>query len=232
MTRQDRLFSLLSLVMLGLTLLIVVYYIIIAVNPMTGLNPFPPDPAEAGWIVATGTPTTTPTETPVPTWTPTNTPTITPTPPPSFTPTITPTPEPTTPPPTPVPTATPTPRVTRSPYPFTYEISYETPYYGCAWMGVAGTVQDIDGNPLTGYPIHVWGGGIDTVVTSGDKQMYGNSGWEQFFNNAPMDAQGVFRVQIHARDNPNHPPISEEIVLNFDGFCSNSLALINFVKNH
>jgi hypothetical protein len=47
-----------------------------------------------------------------------------------------------------------------------------------------------------------------------------------------MDAAGIFRVQIHARDNPDHPPVSEEIVLNFEGFCSKSLALINFVKNH
>jgi hypothetical protein len=233
MSQQDRLFSLLSLVMLGLTLLTIIYYITIVVNPMTGLNPFPPDPA--GFIVATSTPTPIPTETPVATWTPTRTPTITPTPPPSFTPTITPTPEPTVPPtdtPTPSLTPSPTPRVTRSPYPFTYELSYETPYYGCAWMGVAGTVQDIDGNPLEGYPIHIWGGGIDVVVTSGDKQMYGDSGWEQFFNNAPMDAAGIFRVQIHARDNPDHPPVSEEIVLNFEGFCSKSLALVNFVKNH
>ncbi len=37
-------------------------------------------------------------------------------------------------------------------------LNYETSYYGCAWMGVAGTVVDIDGNPLMGYPVHVWGG--------------------------------------------------------------------------
>jgi hypothetical protein len=99
-------------------------------------------------------------------------------------------------------------------------------------MGVAGTVQDIDGNPLTGYPIHIWGGGIDTVVNSGSKQMYGDAGWEQFFNNKPQEVRGVFRVQIHSRDNPNHPPISSEIVLDFPGFCSQSLARIVFIKNH
>jgi hypothetical protein len=215
--------------MLGLTVLTLLCYISIAINPYLFWNPFPPDPNRL--VVATVTPTPTPWRTAAATWTPTTTPTVTPTAPPSFTPTVTPTPGPTTPPPTRAPTATPTPRVTRSPYPFTYDLSYETPIYGCAWTGVAGTVEDIDGNPLEGYPIHVWGGGIDTVVYSGGKPAYGTSGWEQFFNNAPMEVNGVFRVQIHAKYDP-HPPISQEIVLNYPGFCSRALARIVFVKNH
>ncbi|MGC9521840.1 MAG: hypothetical protein ACP5HG_08170 [Anaerolineae bacterium] len=230
MGEQGRVFNLLSLVVLGLTVLTLICYITIAINPYIPWNPFPPEPGS--FVVATATPTSTPTETPAATWTPTATPTVTPTPPPSFTPTITPTPEPTTPPPTPEPTETPTPRVTRSPYPFTYELTYETPYYGCAWTGVAGSVVDIDGNPLIGYPIHVWGGGIDTVVYSGDKQLYGDSGWEQFFTDSPIEANGIFRVQIHSRDNPNHPPVSQEIVLDFQGYCSTALARITFTLNH
>lgn len=230
MGQRDRIFNVLSLVMLGLTAILLLYYISIAINPFLPFNPFPPERV-ASYTVATETPTPTPINTPVPTWTPTNTPTITPTPPPSFTPTITPTPEPTSPPPTRTPTPTETPRVTRSPYPFTYELTYETPLYGCAWTGVGGIVQDIDGNPLMDYPIHVWGGGIDEIVYSGSKQIYGDSGWEQFFNNAPMEISGVFRVQVHAKNAP-HGPLSEEIVLNFPGFCSKSLALIVFIKNH
>ncbi len=233
MATRDRLFNTLSLVAMGLTVLTLVCYILIAVNPNLPINPFPPDPER--FIVATVTPSPTPSRTPVATWTPTATPTVTPTPPPSFTPTITPTPEPTipsTPTATPTLTPSPTPRVTRSPYPFSYDLSYETPYYGCAWMGVAGTVVDIDGNALIGYPIHVWGGGIDVVVNSGDKPLYGDSGWEQFFNSAPQEVRGVFRVQIHSRDNPNHPPVSPEIALDFPGYCSKSLAHIVFVQNH
>lgn len=233
MRPRDRFYNTVSLIALGLTVLILVFYVLIVVNPTLPINPFPPDPERI--IVATLTPSPTASRTPAATWTATATPTVTPTPPPSFTPTITPTPEPTV-PPTPTATATstpsPTPRVTRSPYPFSYELSYETPYYGCAWMGVAGTVIDLDGNSLIGYPVHVWGGGIDVVVNSGDKPLYGDSGWEQFFNSAPQEARGVFRVQIHSRDNPNHPPISPEIVLDFPGYCSKSLAHVVFVQNH
>jgi len=229
MAKRSGILNTLSLVILGLTVITLLCYILIAINPYLPFNPFPPDPQLV--LVATTTATPLPSGMPAATWTPTVTPTVTPTPPASFTPTITPTPEPTTPPPTRAPTATPTPRVTRSPWPFSYEVTYETPYYGCAWMGVAGTVEDIDGNPLTGYPIHVWGGGIDTVVNSGDKQVYGDSGWEQFFDSTPREVNGVFRVQVHAKYDP-HPPISPEIVLDFEGYCSLALARIVFVKNH
>ncbi len=231
MGQKDRLFNTLSLIMLALTVIVILCYILIAINPYLPFNPFPPPPRKIA-VVATNTPTPTAERSPIPTWTPTATPTITPTPPPTFTPTPTRTPTPITPTPTATSTPTPTPRVTRSPWPFTYELTYETPIYGCNWLGVAGTVVDIDGNPLRGYPIHVWGGGIDVVVNSGDKQSYGDSGWEQFFLNYPMEVNGVFRVQIHDKDNPKHPPVSQEIVLNFPGFCSKSLAKIVFTKNH
>ena len=230
MRKRDRLFSIVSVVMLGLTIITVLCYILIAINPFLGINPFPPD--RDRFLVASLTPVPTAIRELAATWTPTATPTVTPTPPPSFTPTVTSTPEPLQPTATFIPTRTPTPRVTRSPWPFTYEVDYQTPLHGCAWMGVAGTVEDLDGNPLIGYPIHVWGGGLDLVVNSGDSQMYGDSGWEQFFTDRPMNVNGVFRVQIHSRDNPNHPPISGEIILNFPGYCSKSLAQITLINNH
>jgi hypothetical protein len=83
--QRDRLFNLLSLVMLGMTLLVIGYYILIAMNPYTPLNPFPPAQRTLA-VVATLTPTVTPPRKEAATWTPTATPTITPTPPPSFTP--------------------------------------------------------------------------------------------------------------------------------------------------
>ncbi len=233
MKQQEQLFNVLSLAMLGLTLLLIVYYIIIAISPYSALNPFPP--AQVA-VLATNTPTATPTlvREVVATWTPTATPTITPTPPPALTPippTATNTPTVTPIPPTVTNTPLPTPRVTRSPFRFTYEVTYESPYYGCAWTGVGGFVQDLDGNPLRGYPIRVWGGGIDTVVTSGSSQMYGDSGWEQFFTNQPQEFRGVFRVRLHS-PHGDHPPISPEIVLDFPGYCSTALAYVVFTQNH
>lgn len=226
MKRADRLFNWLTIVMLLLTVLTLAAYVAIALNPYLPINPFPPGTRVAIVLVPTATPTPEGVSLP-PTWTPTATATVTPTPPPTFTPTVTPTPSPS---PTLKPTETPTPRATRSPFPFTYEIQYETPYYGCNWAGVAGIIQDLDGNPLQGYPVHVWGGGLDLVVYSGDKTMYGAAGWEQFFNNYPIEISGEFKVQLHDKNAP-HAPLSEQITLDFTGYCSKSMAYIVFTKN-
>ncbi len=232
--RRDQLFNVLTLAMLGLTVATIGYYILIVINPLTALNPFPPQTPIALLTLSDPAPIAAPQGTDAPsTWTPTSTATVTPTPLPTFTPTRTPSPTPTrTPRPSATPTSMPTPRATRSPYPFTYELDYQTPYYGlCDWAGVAGIVQDLDGNPLLGYTVHVWGGGLDRAIQSGDFPMYGDSGWEQFFNNYSIRVSGEYKVQLHDK-NPPHAVLSEVITLNFEGYCSQSLAYIVFIRNH
>ncbi len=114
MGRRERLFNVLTLIMLGLTVLTLAYYIFILLNPTTPLNPFPPAERVALLIFPTATPLPIGLAAP-PTWTPTTTPTATPTPPSTFTPTATPTPTPTYPPSTPRPTQNPPPPGTPSP---------------------------------------------------------------------------------------------------------------------
>ncbi|HOV48046.1 MAG TPA: hypothetical protein PLM06_05355 [Anaerolineae bacterium] len=227
MRRHARLFNALTVVMLGLTVVVLGYYVLILLNPYTPLNPFPPATRVALLLLPSATPTPEGVAAP-PTWTPTSTPTITPTPPPTLTstPTLTPTPRPTY---TPRPTATFTPRPTRAPYPFSYSIEYQTPYYGCNWAGVAGLVNDQDGKPLTGYAVRVWGGGLDIAVHSGDATMYGESGWELFLNDHPIAETGEFKVQLHDRETGVR--VSQEITLDFEPFCSKSMAFIVFTRN-
>ncbi len=227
MPRHVRLLNALTLVMLGLTVVVLGYYVLIAFNPMTRLNPFPPATRVALVLIPTATPLPEAPAAP-PTWTPTSTPTVTPTPPPTFTPTPTlvPTARPTF---TPRPTATSTPRPTRAPFPFSYSLDYQTPYYGCNWAGVAGLVNDQDGKALTGYAVRIWGGGLDVAAHSGDATMYGESGWEQFFNDHPISEQGEYKVQLH--DRTTGVRVSPEIVLNFQPLCSQSMAFIVFTRN-
>jgi len=225
--RRNALFNILTIVVLVALICLVGFYGLIAFG---AVNPFPQPvlPTIVPWpdTPTPGGPT------PIPTWTPTNTPTITPTPLPTNTrtPTLTPSVSPTFPP-----TATPTPRVTRSPWPFTAETKLMFPQYGCNWTGVAGHVQDLDGNPLKGYPVHVWGAGIDTVVTSGAdarfNTIYGNqAAWEQFFDNKPKPME--IRVQLHDPYRSSHPPISEELVIQMPGYCGGGLAYVVFTQNH
>ena len=100
---------------------------------------------------------------------------------------------------------------------------------------MAGHVQDLDGNPLQGYHVRVWGAGLDVVHTAGAdtrfNTIYGNqAAWEQFFDNKPKLMQ-VF-VQLHDPFREGHPPISDEIVLDFPGYCGGALGYIVFTLNH
>jgi len=232
--KRTALFNVLTIITLLATVCLLGYYGLVMFNVYK--SPFPPPT-----LVPTYWPTDTPTPsgpTPIPTWTPTRTPTITPTPGPTNTrtPTLTPSPFPTMPPtPTFPPTATPTPRVTLSPLPFTYDLSMMSPQYGCSWTGAAGHVQDLDGNPLVGYPVHIWGAGIDVVVNSGAdarfNTIYGNqAAWEQFFDSKPKVLQ--IHVQLHDPSREDHPPISEEVVIDMPGYCGAGLGYVVFIQNH
>jgi hypothetical protein len=227
-------FNVLTLVVLVAALCLAGLYSLVALG-VYEVFPYPPPPTVA--VLPTLTPT--PLATPIPTWTPTQEPTETPVPPPTDTPGPSPTPSSTptiAPSPTFPPTATPTPRVTRSARPFTYEVVLKEPQYGgCSWTGVAGQVQDLDENPLPGYLVHVWGAGIDEVVASGANQrfntVYGSeAAWEQFFGPSPKAME--VHVQLHDPFREDHLPISEEIVIDFPGYCGGALGYVVFTKNH
>jgi len=106
--RAARLFNLLTLLFLGLTAVVALWYAGILVAPDSFLNPLRPLPQI---VIVTPTPVSTPTQTRPPTWTPSPT-APTPTPRSSATPSATSTPRPTR---TPLPTSTPTPTITPTP---------------------------------------------------------------------------------------------------------------------
>lgn len=200
-------FNLLSLALVGLTGLTLICYLTVLVNPHIFLNPFPPQ-VEVAHISPS------PTNTPVlpPTYTPTNTPTITPTWPP---------------------TPTPTPRATRSPYPFTCEVTYQRPEYG-SWSGVAGHVQDMDGNPLPGYHAKAEGAGLSppAVRAGADgriNDIYGHeAAWEQAFNPSAYQAMEI-RVQLfndHPDADGTYRAVSDVVVVQLGGYASKSLGYV------
>lgn len=220
------LLNLLSVAIFGLTGLTFLCYLIVFINPYIFLNPFPPQ-RQAGYV----SPTPTRTSVLPPTYTPTHTPTITPTSPPTATrtPTNTPTITPTWPP-----TPTHTPRATRSPYPFTCEVTYQRPEYGSPWSGVAGHVQDLDGNPLPGYYARVEcpGAGAFTPRAGENERfnsIYGNTAaWEQACN--PVNYQAMeIRVQLF-NDRPSadgtYRPVSDVMIVRLGGYASGSLGYV------
>jgi hypothetical protein len=228
MKRSASFVNLLSTFFLGLTLLTCLAYFTVLVYPHIFFNPFPPP------LPPTPAPTATPTSTPTPglepTYTPTNTPTPTLTmpPTPTRTPTGTPTATPTWPP-----TPTPTARVTRSPYPFTCEVTLRRPEYD-HWSGVAGHVQDLDGNPLPGYYVRTEGAGLNPpAVRAGENPrfnaIYGNeAAWEQAYNPGAYQAMEI-RVQLF-NDRPDrdgtYRPVSDVLIVRLGGYASSSLGYV------
>ncbi len=236
--RRDSIFNVLTYAVLVATLCLVIYYALIgfgvnALNPLppatssgySGLGPLQPTNTPARMSIATWTPTPTRTPTPIPSPTSTRLPTLTP----SVTPTFPP------PPPTPTfpPTATPTPRVTRSPdWPFTCEVELRRSEYGSAWTGVAGHLQDLDGNPLPGYLIRVEGPipNLPPIRAGADPRInaiYGSdAAWEQPFNPGAYQPMEV-RVQVFAPVGESlGEAVSDVVVVELRGYASSSLGYV------
>ncbi len=253
-SRRFDIFNVLTVLVLVLTVLMVACYATLFVMPdiLPGIRPGPgqlrstaaPPPTETptstGVAAAGLQPTWTPSNTPAPSNTPTprGTPTQTPTPSqtPTWVPTRTPTPTPTwtpTPTNTPTPGPSPTPAPTRSAYPFT--IAPGSPSYiqnwannaGCNWLGVAGQVFDLQGNPVPDGSYLVKLMDPEFIAWVGGVRNYGPSGWEIYLDNKPKVA--TFRIQLQS---PNGTPVSEVIDVQTWASCTQNLVIINFVQNH
>jgi hypothetical protein len=183
---------------------------------------------------ATPTPTIsqTPTESQTPTLTPTGTerPTVTLTPSATDTPSQTPTLTPTGP--------TPTPTWTRSAFAFTIQNGNPTylPNFantaGCNWMGIAGQVFDLKGNPMQNLIVHLEGSGVVIDGFTADPRFttaYGPGAYELAFATQVKDTTDVYRLQLRTSTGQ---PLSDVYVIRTFADCKKNLILVNFVQNH
>jgi hypothetical protein len=229
--------NLLSILALLAVVCLVGGFLMIFINPYSGLNPFPPPTLP----VAMALPSATPTSINVlpPTWTPVqmiqSTPTIKPTstlPPsptffvlPSETPTST---------PTLTPTFTPT-KSTR------YVPQKNSPFYvnadsmggnrGCKFLGVAGQVFDANGSPVQGLTIFLGGelnGKTMKLRTlTGSAPLYGPGGYEIKIRKEPIKTKGTLYVQVI---DPYGKEVSPEVYFWTYDDCDKNLIIINFVQ--
>ncbi len=255
----------LTVFFLLLTVLYLVYFGILLVNPYVPINPFPPRTPLPIYVVATADPnrptvTATPTKLPetprlstlAATVTPTATGPSAATTSPTLTPVVGELPRlPTATPVTPTPTLisgpgsgqvlegvfTPPPPgdpalYTRSPFPFTVygdEAAYiaNPNDQGCRWASIAGSVTDLEGQPVAGLAVHVVGEGIDEIRFTGTALTYGAGGYEVFLNGAPLRSQYV--VQLLGQTGA---PISEPFTVVTSPVCEENVAIVNFVQNY
>lgn len=204
---------------------------VIVLPSLTPTETLPPTetPTNTHTPTITLTPTDVPTETPIPSVTPT----ITETPGPTSTPTETPTPEATV---TPIPTETPsgpTATFTATTSPFPFALRDDTVQFapnsinsaGCAWQGIVGQVFDINGNPLDGVQVHIFGGDLDRYVVSGSSTQVGPSGFEQPTGN--VISHGMYFVELLSAGGT---VISPRVEVRFPNDCNGNMAIIRFIQ--
>jgi hypothetical protein len=157
---DERVLRLVTIVLVVVTVTICLCYTALFLNPHLPFNPFPPEKEAMVTEEATAAQAEEVIPTFPSTWTPTETPTATPTKTSTPTPTTTSTSTPTR---TPVPSVTPTPTVTPIPPPPPptpeplYALGQMLAGPRCDDTRVFGVIYTVDGLPLSGIEIRVWG---------------------------------------------------------------------------
>lgn len=132
-------------------------------------------------------------------------------------------------------------------YPGAMNADVVYPNSQCSWMGVAGIVTDLRGEPMTGLFVRVGGftngiegepegeNAIENVGDQGDVretmtglfEIYGPSGYEITLARPVQAIPGPLWIQLY---NEAREPISEKVYFEPSERCDRSLILINFQK--
>ncbi len=100
---------------------------------------------------------------------------------------------------------------------------------GCAWFGIAGYINDLQGRPITGIQVRLGGTlngeTISQITLSGTARAYGESGYEFFLGNTPVASTGSLWVQLYDQADLI---ISDRIMINTFSSCEQNLILVNF----
>ena len=221
------LLNVLSGIFVAGTVVVVLLFALIFINPQSGFNPLPPVTIPA--LVLTSTPTPTPKGILPATWTPTTSPTIAPT----KTRIPTDTPEPT-PEDTPIPTANLESGTSFSVQEGSPSYTENTvhPESGCNWLGIAGQVFDNEGFPVSGILVETGGmlgeTDISGLTLTGMAPVYGDGGFEIVLRDSPISSDGDIWIQLSDQANL---PLSEKIYFQTYDSCDSNLVKINFAQN-
>ncbi len=221
------LLNVLSGIFVAGTVVVMLLFAIIFINPQSGINPLPPTTMPALFL------TYTPSPTPKPVLPATWTPTIAPTDVPTDTPIPSNTPEPT-PEGTPIPTAnleSGTSFSIQGGSPSYAENSFH-PEAGCNWFGIAGQVFDSEGTVVSGILVEAGGFLGETEISgltlTGMAPDYGEGGYEIILSDSPVSSDGDIWIQLLDQANL---PLSEKVYFKTFDSCDSNLVIINFEQN-
>lgn len=233
----DRLWNTLTMILCAGTILLIVFFTLIYTNPQSGINPYPPVIIPPTVQIPTKTLTPSPTETPGPTDTPEPTSTRTPTATKTRTPTsintpfviilatesvVAPTQDPDT-------AASPYSFAVQPGSPVAYSSSVMQPEVGCKWLGVGGNVVDLQGAPIVGLRVQLYGslhGVIKEIVSlTGTINRYGPAGYEIVLSDKPTETNHTLWVQLL---NQAGGVLSDKVYFDTFDSCDKNLTIINF----
>jgi hypothetical protein len=129
--------------------------------------------------------------------------------------------------PTPTPTSLPYALQAGSPTPINSEIFH--PDLGCNWLGVAGQVFSLSGDPVVGLAVELGGslGGVDIQLLSlsGAAIQYGPGGYEFTLADEPVASQDTLYIRLLDQAGL---PFSDRVYFSTFDDCEKNLILINF----
>ena len=104
------------------------------------------------------------------------------------------------------------------------------PQSGCTWQGIAGRVVDLQGRAVVMLTVRLYGEYGDeeiemNTLTGGAAAVYGESGYEFYLGNKPLDTTRALTIQLFDQD---LHPLSELIRIDTYSQCDKNLLLINF----
>lgn len=98
---------------------------------------------------------------------------------------------------------------------------------GCQWLGIAGTVAGMVGEPLPNLAIELTGENYRNVQFSGSAPQWGDSGFEFELGFAPRTS--TYTLQVLG---PTGGPISDEIEVQTGNTCQSNVAIVELTQNH
>lgn len=107
-----------------------------------------------------------------------------------------------------------------------YTSQFTHPELACKWIGVAGSVFDASGNPVSDLLVHVEGPDEFWMDDpTGNHAEYGASGFEVALPRAPFESRGQYRVTLQDLMGRN---LSAAVALDTFADCEKNLLLVNF----
>jgi len=228
---KGRLWNILTILVLVMTLVIAAVFFMIYLNPNSILNPFPPptyNPKNA-----TPTPTVVPRNTLVPSWTPTIiVPSATDTPAPTHAPLALSTvvEKPTNIPQAVVADANEYAFVLQQGSPAAIDGAQFHPDTGCKWTGVAGQATSLNGEGVKGLFVQLGGASagvksVDNITMTGLAAQYGDGGFEITLSDQLFASSNTLWIQLLDQQNL---PLSGRIYFNTYEECTKNLIIIYF----